>query len=172
MMAYVLPTVMITRTVRYLLQPNGEIDIWNDMWESSTTKNPNYDNTSANPTPQNHHMEYETRRPYNGDKKACDLTLYGITRPPIFRRVETPVPLGPDTVKGTIKMQRWHHPVQCCATHGSYIPQYNTIIEDNEEKPWSVGRHLPTHLHTGHVVQMALVRVRLQRRAGRIRRYA
>jgi hypothetical protein len=91
-------------------------------------------------------MEYETRRPYNGDKKAGDLTLYGITRPPVFRRIETPVPFGPDTVKGTIKMKRWNQPVQCCATHGSYMPQFNTIIEDNEKTPWSVDIYQPIFL--------------------------
>jgi hypothetical protein len=64
----------------------------------------------------------------------------------VFRRIETPVPLGPDTEKGTIKMKRWNQPVQCCATHGSYIPQYNTIIEDNEETPWSVDIYQPIFL--------------------------
>ena len=126
MTAYVLLTIMITRTVRTLLQPNGETDTMNDRWESTNT------------TPQNHYMDYETKRPYGNGKKACDLTLYGITGQPIFRRIETPVSLGPDTEKGTIRMKRWNHPVQCCATHGSYIPQYNTVIEDNEETPWSV----------------------------------
>ena len=134
MTAYVLLTIMITRTVRTLLQPNGETDTMNDRWESTNT------------TPQNHYMDYETKRPYGNGKKACDLTLYGITGQPIFRRIETPVSLGPDTEKGTIRMKRWNHPVQCCATHGSYIPQYNTVIEDNEETPWSVDIYQPIFL--------------------------